>query len=209
MLRLRSRAAAGDGRPPRRPLLLLLHPDLLLVGGVTVPPSKIRVHSSHPLPPSSRPKVTPSPRPKGLLLCEVDGDVRRRCRHLLSRRNRFPTLPVEVCSLQQTPPRQRTPPTGLEVEGVSGGLQGQTGVLVGRGENLTCRVGTLLLMTAEELPSSWCFCAVCDIIFSAGSGKLTILASQSHAQVESPCDCVAKTASLPQQWAIIISQGSI
>ena len=52
-LRIRSRAAAGDGRPPRRPLLLLLrrgHPDLLLVGGVTVPPSKIRVHSSHPPP---------------------------------------------------------------------------------------------------------------------------------------------------------------
>jgi hypothetical protein len=105
--------------------------------------------------------------------------------------------------------RSRTPPTGLEVEGVWGGLQGQTGVLVGRGENLTCCVGTLLLMTAEELPSSWCFCAVWDIIFSAGSGKLTILASQSHAQVESPCDCVAKTVSLPQQWAIIISQGSI
>jgi len=95
--------------------------------------------------------------------------------------------------------RPRTPPTGLEVEGVSGGLQGQTG-LVGRGENLTCRVGTLLLMTAEELPSLWCFCAVCDIIFSAGSGKLTILASQSHAQVESPCDSVAKTVSSPQQW---------
>jgi hypothetical protein len=76
----------------------------------------------------------------------------------------------------------------LEVEGVSGGLQGQTGILVvGRGENLTCRVGTLLLMTAEELPSSWCFCAVWDIIFSAGSGKLTILASQWHAQVKSPC----------------------
>jgi hypothetical protein len=105
--------------------------------------------------------------------------------------------------------RSRTPPTGLEVEGVSGGLQGQTGVLIGRGENLTCRVGTLLLMTAEELPSSWCFCADCDVIFSAGSGKLTILASQWHAQVKSPCHCVAKTASLPQQWAIIISQGSI
>jgi len=105
--------------------------------------------------------------------------------------------------------RSRTPPTGLEVEGVPEGLQGQTGVLVGRGENLTRHVGTLLLMTAEELPSSWCFCAVYDIIFSAGSGKLTILALQWHAQVKSPCHCVTKTASLPQQWAIIISQGSI
>jgi len=65
----------------------------------------------------------------------------------------------------------------LEVEGVSGGLRRQTGVLVGRGENLTRRVGTLLLMTAEELPSSRCFFAVGDIFFSAGSGKLTILAS--------------------------------
>jgi hypothetical protein len=94
----------------------------------------------------------------------------------------------------------RTPPTGLEVEGMSGGLRGQTGVLVGRGENLTHCVGTLLLMTAEELPSSWCFCALWDIFFSAGSGKLTILASQWHAQVISPCHCVAKTASLHQQW---------
>jgi hypothetical protein len=55
-------------------------------------------------------------------------------------------------------------------------------------------------MTAEELQSSWCFCADCDFIFSAGSGKLTILALQSHTQVESPCDCVAKTVSSPQQW---------
>jgi len=94
----------------------------------------------------------------------------------------------------------RTPSTGLEVEGVSGGLRRQTGVLVGRGENLTRRLGTLLLMTAEELPSSRCFCAVGDIFFSAGSGELMILASQSHAQVISPCDCIAKTASSPQQW---------
>jgi hypothetical protein len=92
-------------------------------------------------------------------------------------------------------------PSSLEVvEGVSGGLQRQTSVLVGRGENLTRRVGTLLLMTAEELPSSRCFCAVCDIFFPAGSGKLTILALQSHARVISPCNCVAKTASSPQQW---------
>ncbi len=72
--------------------------------------------------------------------------------------------------------------------------------LLGEGENLTRHVETLLLMTAEELPSSRCFCAVGDIFFSAGSGKLTILASQSHAQVISPCDCVAKTTSSPQQW---------
>jgi hypothetical protein len=55
-------------------------------------------------------------------------------------------------------------------------------------------------MTAEELPLSRCFCAVGDIFFSIGSGKLAILASQSHAQVISPCDCEAKTASSPQQW---------
>ena len=65
--------------------------------------------------------------------------------------------------------RPRTPPTGLEVEGMSGGLRRQTGVLVGQGENLT-HVETLLLMTAEELPSSWCFCAVGDIFFSAERG---------------------------------------
>ena len=55
-------------------------------------------------------------------------------------------------------------------------------------------------MTAEELPSSRCFCAVGDYFFSSGSCKLAILASQSHAQVISPCDCVSKTANLPQQW---------
>ena len=38
------------------------------------------------------------------------------------------------------------------------------------------------------------------LFFSAGSGKLAILASQLHAQVISPCNCFAKTASSPQQW---------
>ncbi len=83
---------------------------------------------------------------------------------------------------------------------MSGGLRRQTGVLVGQGENLTRRVGTLMLMTAEELPLLQCFCAVSNIFLTVGSGKLAILASQSHAQVISPCDCVAKTASSPQQW---------
>ena len=54
---LHSRAAAGDGRLPRRPrpcprLLLLCPshscPDLLLIGGITVPPLKIWVQSSRP-----------------------------------------------------------------------------------------------------------------------------------------------------------------
>ncbi len=43
-----------------------------------------------------------------------------------------------------------SPPSLEVVKGVSGGLRRQTCVLVGRGENLTRRVGTLLLMTAEE-----------------------------------------------------------
>ncbi len=43
-------------------------------------------------------------------------------------------------------------------------------------------------------------CKMSDIFFTLGSGKLTMLASQSHSQVISPCDCVAKTASSPQQW---------
>jgi hypothetical protein len=112
--RLCSCAAAGDGRPPRCPhplllLLLLRHGrlDLLLVGGVTVPLSKICIHSSPP--PSSCPKDPPYPCSKGLLLCEADGVERCQRRHLLSVRHHchcFPTLPTEVFSLQQTPPRQ-------------------------------------------------------------------------------------------------------
>ena len=39
------------------------------------------------------------------------------------------------------------------------------------------------------------FLWVGDSFFSAGSGKLAILASQSHAQVKSPCDCIARIAS--------------
>jgi hypothetical protein len=46
---------------------------------------------------------------------------------------------------------------------VSGGLRRQTGILVGRGENLTRRMGTLILMSTEELPLLRCFCAVGDI----------------------------------------------
>jgi hypothetical protein len=75
----------GNGRPPRRPRPLLLRrnrPDLLLVGGITVPPSNIR--DSSPPPPFSLSERPPSPRPKGLLLCGADGVGRRRRCHLLS-----------------------------------------------------------------------------------------------------------------------------
>ena len=102
--RLRSRAAAGDGRPPHNPHPhpLLLRPsrscsDLLLVGGITIPPLKICVQSSRP------------PSFSSLKRFIVVGVGRRRRRHLLSdccRCHRFLTLPTKVCSIQQTPPRQ-------------------------------------------------------------------------------------------------------
>jgi len=92
---------------------------------------------------------------------------------------------------------------------VSGGLCRRTGVLGWRGQDLTRRVGTLPLTTAEDLPSSREFWEVCGDFISARRGKLAFLATQSHAQLSTPCDCVAKTASLPMLMAITISQGSI
>ena len=115
--RLCSRAAAGDGRPPRcphpHPLLLLLcrgHPDLLLFGGVTDPPLKNRVHSSRspPLSLSERPPFSLSKRFIVMWVGRTESGRRRRL-HFISDRcrcYRFPTLPNEVCSLQRTPPRQ-------------------------------------------------------------------------------------------------------
>jgi hypothetical protein len=52
-------------------------------------------------------------------------------------------------------------------------------------------------MTAEDLPSLPQFWVVCGGFISAGIGKNAFLVTQSHTQVSTLCDCVAKTASLP------------
>jgi hypothetical protein len=52
-------------------------------------------------------------------------------------------------------------------------------------------------MTVEDLPSLLQFWVVCAGFVSAGSGKHAFLATQSHAQVSTLCDCIAKTASTP------------
>jgi len=52
-------------------------------------------------------------------------------------------------------------------------------------------------MAAEDLPSPRQFWVVYGGFISAGSGKHAFLATQLHAQVSTPCDCVTKTASLP------------
>ena len=80
---------------------------------------------------------------------------------------------------------------------MSGGSWEREGCLRSAAFALTRRVGALPLMTAEDLPSSPQFWVVCGGFISAGSGKHAFLATQSHAQVSTPCDCVAKTASMP------------
>jgi hypothetical protein len=52
-------------------------------------------------------------------------------------------------------------------------------------------------MTAEDLPSLPQFWVVCGGFISAKSGKHAFLAMQLHAQVSTPCNCIAKIASLP------------
>jgi len=52
-------------------------------------------------------------------------------------------------------------------------------------------------MAAEDLPLSRQFWVVCGGFISIESGKHAFLATQLYAQVSTPCDCVAKTASLP------------
>jgi len=49
---------------------------------------------------------------------------------------------------------------------------------------------SVLLMAAEDLPSSRQFWVVCGGFISAGRGKHAFLATQSHAQVSTPCDCI-------------------
>jgi len=52
-------------------------------------------------------------------------------------------------------------------------------------------------MAAEDLPLSWQFWVVCGGFISPGSGKHAFLVTQSQVQVSTPCDCIAKTTSLP------------
>ena len=75
-----------------------------------------------------------------------------------------------------------------EVRRVSGGSWEREGCLRSAPFALTCCVGALLLMTAEDLPSLPKFWVVCGGFISAGSGKQAFLATQSHTQVSTSCD---------------------
>ena len=56
----------------------------------------------------------------------------------------------------------------------------------------------LLMARETEMSSSLrCFCVAGDTFFSTGSKEVPILASQWHAQVISPCHCVARITSSP------------
>jgi len=90
----------------------------------------------------------------------------------------------------------RRMPAGYDVDRESGGLRGRTGVLGWRGTYLTRSVRSVLLMAAEDLPSLRQFWVVCGGFISPGSGKHAFLATQLYMQVSTPCNCVAKTASL-------------
>jgi hypothetical protein len=104
---------------------------------------------------------------------------------------------------------QRVLPAGYDIDRESAGLRGRTGVLGWWGKYLTRSVRSVPLMAAEDLPSSRQFWVVCGGFISAGSGKHVFLVTQSHAQVSTPCDCIAKTANLPMEMAITISRGLI
>ncbi len=80
---------------------------------------------------------------------------------------------------------------------MSGGSWEREGCLWPAAFALTRRVGALPLMTEEDLSSSPQFWVVCGGFISAGSVKHAFLATQSHAQVSTPCDCIAKTPSRP------------
>jgi hypothetical protein len=75
---------------------------------------------------------------------------------------------------------------------------GRGGSLVGAGDSVvpwggdaTCHDGICSMV--------WCnllYFRRCGVIFTAGTQRLTILASQSHGEVLPPCDCEARIASM-------------
>ena len=83
--RLHSRATMGNGRPPRRPPPSFSVAVVRIFSLLAASPSRPRIFASTVASPPLSPclKGPPSPRPKGLLLCGVDGVGRCRRRHHL------------------------------------------------------------------------------------------------------------------------------
>jgi hypothetical protein len=76
----------------------------------------------------------------------------------------------------------------------------------GGGGSLVERGG--IFWKGAEIPSSTQVdCGVCGRFFSAGSCELAILATQSHAQVMPPCDCVANSVRLAVEYREIVAMG--
>ena len=86
---------------------------------------------------------------------------------------------------------------------------------VGRGVSSDGRVGGSLVeqegsifWTGAEIPSlTQADYGVRGRFFSAGSCELAILATQSHAQVMPPCDCVANSVRLAVDYREIVATG--
>ncbi len=62
-------------------------------------------------------------------------------------------------------------------------------------------------MGAEIPSSAQVDCGVHGRFFSAGSCVLAILATQSHAQVMPPCNCVANSVRLAVEYREIVATG--
>jgi hypothetical protein len=81
---------------------------------------------------------------------------------------------------------------------VGRGSWGGWGSLFGVGESIVpwggdaaCQDGNCTMVWCNLLYFRWC-----GVIFTAGTQRLAILASQSHGEVLPPCDCEARIASM-------------
>ena len=100
----------------------------------------------------------------------------------------FASAKMKVCSLFEPPPSgrpQKSCPKGAGRIIRIPDLRGQTGILLK--DTFSHK-----LMEKEVLPSSIFNFGRCGAINTTGIAELSILASQSHAQVLPPCDCEAR-----------------
>jgi hypothetical protein len=92
-----------------------------------------------------------------------------------------------------TPPVDKRVGTGRvgRGRGTGGSLVGAGDSVVPGGGGAACHDGNCTMVWCNLLYFRWC-----GIIFTAGTQRLVILASQSHGEVLPLCDCEARIASM-------------